>query len=248
MVQAMQSVVGSTPAGQGAFHEHAAHPMGGALRMEAVTDAVPPSIRAARTEADRQRASELVARMYGWRGYRADGEAKLGNGLTLVAADGAKVVATIAVRLDDLDGLAADAVYRTELDMVRASGARLCEFTRLAVDRTLGSKELLARLFHAAMIFGRGLNGCSDVVIEVNPRHVPFYQRMFDFVVLGPQRHDPRVNAPAVPMRLDLAHAERQVARSRTVDGKQDLQRTLYPLFFSAGDEAEVAARLARCR
>jgi hypothetical protein len=69
---------------------------------------------------------------------------------------------------------------------------------------------------------------------------------MFDFVPLGPERIDPRVNAPAVPMGLDLAHSERQVVRSRTAEGRRDLRRTLYPLFFADAEEAVIAASLPR--
>jgi predicted N-acetyltransferase YhbS len=247
MLQTAEIVMGNVPGAPGGFLERESRVVGECARTGEQGDpgALGFGIRAADTEADRRRARELVERMFGWRGYRATHcEARSECALTFIATDGDQVVATIAVRVDGPLGLATDGLYRPELDAMRARGARLCEFTQLAVDRSLRSKELLARLFHAAMIYARGIRGCSDVVIEVNPRHALYYERMFDFVPLGPERIDPRVNAPAVPMGLDLAHSERQVVRSRTAEGRRDLRRTLYPLFFAESEELAMVAHL----
>jgi hypothetical protein len=78
---------------------------------------------------------------------------------------------------------------------------------------------------------------CDDVVIEVNPRHVRFYQRSLGFTTIGPQRQNRRVDAPAVLLRLDLAHAREQIDRlaGRATEGSV---RSLYPYFFSGPEEA----------
>ena len=99
-------------------------------------------------------------------------------------------------------------------------------------------------LFHIAYIFARRMNGFSDLVIEVNPRHVKFYERMLGFQAFGPERTNMRVNAPAVLMRLDLRHPEQQI---RLHGGKREAaedKRSLYPFFFSLHEEAGIAARL----
>jgi hypothetical protein len=49
---------------------------------------------------------------------------------------------------------------------------------RLAVDNMVQSRTVLAAIFHIAYIYGHRIRGCSDVVIEVNPRHVRFYRSM----------------------------------------------------------------------
>jgi hypothetical protein len=49
------------------------------------------------------------------------------------------------------------------------------------------------------------VRGCTNVVIEVNPRHVAYYRRVLFFRPLGPERHLDRVGAPAVAMVLELA-------------------------------------------
>ena len=68
-------------------------------------------------------------------------------------------------------------------------------------------------MFHIAYMYARRLHRCTDILIEVNPRHVRFYRSMLGFEVLGPERTCPRVNAPAVLLRLRLDHAQEQLAR-----------------------------------
>jgi hypothetical protein len=57
----------------------------------------------------------------------------------------------------------------------------------------------------------------TDMFIEVNPRHVPFYRRAFGFRVAAPERTCPRVLAPSVLLRLevDAFEAVRGLARWR---------------------------------
>jgi hypothetical protein len=50
--------------------------------------------------------------------------------------------------------------------------------------------------------------GVTDVVVEVNPRHVGFYRRAFGFQPMSDVRTCERVNAPAVLLRLDVAELE----------------------------------------
>ncbi len=57
------------------------------------------------------------------------------------------------------------------------------------------------------------MQGIELLVIEVNPRHVPYYRRMLDFKVCSDVRTNTHVHAPAVLMSLELRHAEHQIAR-----------------------------------
>src|SRR4030095_2870272 len=97
-----------------------------------------------------------------------------------------------------------------------------------------------AALFHIAYIQARRIGTCTDLVVEVNPRHVRFYERMLGFRVFGPARVDPRVQAPATLLHLDLGHAEAEIAK---FGGKPELAvqvRSLYPFFFSSRGEAGI--------
>lgn len=201
-------------------------------------------IRLADTEGHRHAASFLVRKMYGWRGYHSDPAHDDPNCVTLVASTPDKTLATITVGFDSPAGMAVGALYPDHVARMQADGARLCEFTRLAVDRNEHSRELLAMMFHVAYMYARRLHQRTDLLIEVNPRHVRFYMRMLGFRRLGPERMCPRVNAPAVLMWLPLAYAERQIA---LLGGKGDAAvgvRSLYPLFFSPTEENGITARL----
>jgi hypothetical protein len=69
---------------------------------------------------------------------------------------------------------------------------------------------------------------------------------MLGFKVIGLERHNARVDAPAVLLSLDLHYAREQIA---TYGGKQHLtasERSAYPYFFSAIDEEGIVGRLRR--
>lgn len=201
-------------------------------------------IRLADTAGHRNEASFLVRKMYGWRGYETGAVHDHPNCVTLVAGSAQGMLATITVGFDSPAGMAVGALYPEYVARLKSDGARLCEFTRLAVDRTTHSRELLAMMFHVAYMYARRLHGSTDLLVEVNPRHVRFYMRMLGFRPLGPERMCPRVNAPAVLMWLPLAYAEEQIARYGGLHERASNVRSLYPLFFSPGEERGITARL----
>ncbi len=139
-------------------------------------------IRLADTEAGRNSASMLIKKMYAWRGYAGAHDVPSNpNRITLTASDKDTVVGTITLNLDSPVGLLADDIFKAEIDAYRQPGAKLCELTKLAIDSSIRSMSMLAALFHIAFIYGRRLHRCTAVFIEVNPRHLHFYQRMLGF-------------------------------------------------------------------
>ncbi len=201
-------------------------------------------IRLASNAGQRSTASYLIQKMYGWRGYSASTPGAAVRGITLVASDAERALATISIGFDSQQGLVVEQLYPDEIAQLRREGASLCEFTKLAVDGAERSREVLAMIFHIAYMYSRRLNRCTDLVIEVNPRHVRFYERMLGFVPVGPERLCPRVGAPAVLMRLRLEHAQEQIwlFGGRRESGVST--RTLYPHFFSVEEENGIVARL----
>lgn len=205
------------------------------------------TIRAADSDGHRSSARILVDRMYAWRGYagqqRAQ-EARHANGITLVASEHDAAVGTMTIGFDGPQGLCIDELFSQEVDRFRRDGSVLCEFTKLAMDGTVRSKRVLASLFHVAFIHAHQLHGCDRILIEVNPRHVRYYQRMLGFEVNGPERLNPRVDAPAVLMSLDLRHARSQIDHFGGKGDQVQGERSLYPYFFSAAEEAGILGRL----
>jgi hypothetical protein len=144
-------------------------------------------IRLATSRGRRSRSSLLIQRMYSWRGYDTcadEDAARFANRVTLQACRGESVFGTISVNFDSDAGLAADALYRSEIDAYRMAEAEVAEATQLAVDPEHGSKEVLGALFHLVYLYCL-LRGVSHLLIEVNPRHVAFYRRMLGFTQAG---------------------------------------------------------------
>lgn len=205
-------------------------------------------IRAADSGGHRSSANILINRMYASRGYSSTGLPAQASAhrLTLTACEHDDVMGTITVGFDSPAGLNVDGLFRQEVDALRDEGRRVCEFTKLAVDTGVKSKRVLASLFHVAYMHAHRVERCQDLLIEVNPRHVRYYERMLGFVVKSAPRLNRTVNAPAVLMALDFAHAHAQIAR---FGGKPQLaatERSLYPYFLSVGEEAGIVARLRR--
>jgi hypothetical protein len=199
-------------------------------------------IRATQAETQRQAARQLVRRMYSHRGYLTPDidEPVNRHSVTLAVARGGDPVGTLSVGFDSGAGLLCDELFNAEVDALRRSGRKVCEFTKLALDIDGNSKQVLASLFHMAYLHAHRIRGCDDVLIEVNPRHVGYYRRMLDFRVVGDEKLCPRVNAPAVLMALDLFHTRRQI---ELYAGRFDVlatERSLYPYAFEAAKEKEV--------
>jgi len=201
----------------------------------------PFKIRVANTS----RASSLVQRRYAWRGYSTSPLENHGNGrVTLAACVDDSTVATITATLDAHNDLYVGRLYAQEVETLRAQGRKLCEFTKLAVDESVRSQAVLGAIFHVACMYVINIHHCTDVLVEVNPRHVRFYERMLGFTRAAGERLDPAVNAPAVLLRLDLKHCAAEIARlggRRRADGRE---RSFYPYFFAPEEAAAIVGRL----
>lgn len=202
-----------------------------------------------RAEGVGTRIGQLVHRMYSWRGLETGSPTaytERPGQTTLVACKGDLLFGTLTVGVDSSQGLLADTLYRAEIDEARNSGARVCEVTRLAMDPAHSSPEVLASIFHLAFMITRLIHDMTDLFVEVHPRHTAFYRRMMGYKVAGPERICPRVGAPAVLMRLSLAHAEQEIRR---IGGNSDApDRSLYRLFFSPSEQEQMLLNLSGTR
>jgi hypothetical protein len=204
-------------------------------------------IRLADTRGRRAKVSLLIERMYTWRGYASKHTGAGGgnpNEITLVAYRGDHLFGTLTAGLDSPSGLLVDQVYREVIGAYRARHRRVCEFTRLAIDPEYGSKNALAALFHLGFIYAHLIHESDDIFIEVNPRHVAYYERMLGFTQAGPERPCTRVGAPAVLLHLSCTYAREQIA----LHGGHESHgaRSLYPYFFSTREQEGLCARLRR--
>ena len=193
----------------------------------------------------RSKASMLIERMYSRRGYQTETASVLPHRptrITLETSKGEELFGTLTLGLDSEEGLLADALYQPEMNGLRATGRKLCEISRLAVDPQYGSKEVLASLFHLAYIYARIIHKATDVLVEVNPRHAGFYKRMLGFRQIGEVHTCPRVNAPAVLLHLELAYMDTQIRRH--AGSHNTHEKSLYPYFFSMREKEAHANRI----
>jgi len=214
------------------------------------TGAMPPlpaqlfHVRLATSADGQAAASVLLRKMYAWRGYAFEvDDHQAANQITLYAETGGVLVGTMSLCLDRAGLLPADANFRTELDGLRRDGRRLAEPSRLAIDRGV-SKHVFAALIHSSYLYARNIAGFTDYVIEVNPRHVAFYERMLGFVQFGAERSCSRVGAPAVLLRLPLDYMALQIRKFAGKRERHGDERSFYPYFFPAWDEPGITARL----
>ncbi|SFB75548.1 N-acyl amino acid synthase FeeM domain-containing protein [Massilia yuzhufengensis] len=202
-------------------------------------------IRLLDTPEGRNSASMLINKMYAWRGY-AGSHAFTNdpNRITLTASDKGDVVGTVTIGIDSTVGLAGDMIFKDELDRLRADGAKLCEFTKLAFDTAVRSKTALANLFHLAVLYARDLHDCTDIIIEINPRHRRFYEYMLGFKRESELKTNPRVNAPAYLLRVNMDYVTEQIQKYGGTWASEPTERSFYPFFFSPREEEGIRARL----
>lgn len=203
-------------------------------------------IKTAASIVRRNSASLLLKARYGWRGYQTsalptDPEV---NRITLTALTENVIIGTISVGFDGVEGMACDATFADVITRLRGEGRKLCEFTKLAVDPLAGTKRVLAALFHVAYIVSNRMRGFEMLVMEVNPRHVRYYERMLGASVLAGERINKSVDAPAVLLGIDFAFIRDQIGRFAGHPELVSSERSLYPLAFSLREEAAIISKL----
>jgi hypothetical protein len=152
-----------------------------------------------------QAADDLVRRRYAWRGYHVPPEEvpSAQKAVTLIAENQGALLGTLTVRPHG--PLLAEKTYGAEIARLRDDGYRLGEVVKLAVETGVDWKGALDALVQAAYLVSHILHALTDVIIEVNPRHVRFYEKVLGFVQAATGGVCSRVGAPSVLMRLDLA-------------------------------------------
>ena len=203
-------------------------------------------IKAAESDERRGMVNSLLKNRYGWRGYQ---EVTLPTDrsvqkFTLSAVENDAIIGTITVSLDGEKRLSADEAFAPEVQAMRRQGHRICEFTKLAIDPTVGTKRVLASLFHVAYIVAHRIRGHDMLLMEVNPRHVRYYERMLGCRVFAQERMNTSVNAPAVLLGVEFSYIMAQIGEFGGQPERAATERSLYPFAFSLSEEAGILSRM----
>jgi hypothetical protein len=166
---------------------------------------------------ERHRAFELLYNEYLRAGYVSQNPERtlctdhhhLPETTIFLAKSGASVLATAStIRDSSLLGLPMDSVFKDELDELRTQNRELLEISSLASDRSQFSRNGIRHFI--TLVYAHSLfQNVHDVCIMVNPRHVRLYESLFGFEIFGSERYYPRVNAPAVAMRVNVLVARK---------------------------------------
>lgn len=202
------------------------------------------TVRLADCDGERNTANMLISRKYSARGYGRDHKVPTSsNCVTFTASSRNSTIGTLSLTVDSPDGLACDRTFREELDRFRAfPDAKLCELTKFAFDTSKPSLHLLASLFHIIFIYGTHHYNCTDLFIEVNPRHRRFYESMLGFRSVGAPRTNEAVAAPSCLMWLKVSEIRRHITEHAKGGGAS---HSLYAFFFSEKEELGIYNRLA---
>ena len=188
-------------------------------------------------------ASLLLKDRYSWRGYGAEHEIPSSAYHTTFTTEiGGVVVGTLTLAIDSREGLAIDKSFPEYTSSARQlPGSRICELTRFAFDSSVKSKQVLAGLFHMVFIYGTTVSDCSDLFIEVHPRHANFYDGMLGFKAVGRAGVNASVRAPSQLMKLKVDDIRCAIVDSTSEAGRKT-SRSLYGHFFSQVHELQIRA------
>lgn len=100
-------------------------------------------------------------------------------------------------------GLPMDELYREELDGLRSRGRKIVELSALVTPVDFRWRNVF--MYINKMMYQYSISrGVDDLCIAVNPKHARFYKQILLFEDFGPERHYPKVNAPAVALRVNM--------------------------------------------
>ncbi|MCB1908990.1 MAG: hypothetical protein KDH15_16610 [Rhodocyclaceae bacterium] len=189
--------------------------------------------------------SLLIEKRYSWRGYNGAATLdQLPNRMTMNAELFGRIYATCTVNVDSPAGLSVEETYPDEVAAFRRRGARLCEFGKFAVEPSVRSKRLIGTLVHLLHIYAHRVQGCTDILIEVNPRHRFFYMRYLEFEQIAEEKECPRVGAPALLLHISTQHVCRRIAELAGRWRELPDEKSLYKYMLPQRQEDEIVLRL----
>lgn len=181
-------------------------------------------------EQSRSEALALINRRYAWRGYGSNHKLSgLFEETTFTAQLDSNLIGTVTLATDSGNGLSVDATFPEEMQFFRRKkNIRLCELKRLAMEHGPDAKPVLAAMFHFVFLYGTNNYLGTDLVIEVNPRHAGFYERMLKFRRVGAVGRNGSVNAPSQLMWLPVSDID------SAINNKNDSRysNSLYKYFY----------------
>lgn len=196
------------------------------------------------TKRQKESALRLLNDRYGWRGYGCNHDLDgRHDSVTFEARCEGEIIGTLTLSVDSAAGLNLDKTFPEEMDSFRSStGARICELTKFAFKHDGDTRFILAALFHTIFIYGTSFYSCTDLFIEVNPRHQRFYEKMLGFRSIGKLKMNERVEAPSQLMSLKVSDIRCFIDEAVGKEGNSC--RSLYQYFFPVHEEFLILSKM----
>lgn len=181
------------------------------------------SVKLADSRVDRRRALELHLDVYKRKGLLRENALKpqvlrqacAPGSATFVASEYGEVVGTISFYMDSVLGLPMDDVHGEEVDEMRGRFMRVAEVGGLAVLEDRRGMGITMMLYLAAFHWALATN-TRCIVACVNPSQHRAYSKLLLFEVLGEcKRHRRYLDAPSIPLGVDLTAARQRYSETR---------------------------------
>lgn len=154
-----------------------------------------------KTKDDFDKAHKIIEDMYSWRGYQTSKLESDDDSATFISKDGESVIGTITVWFNNN----LPSGHHKEIQTLINNGCNICELGRLAIfQSSLDARKFTALLFSIVYMVAFSLSA-DKIVMEVNPRHEKYYQKMLGFKTIKNSFCE-RVGAESVLMVLDVDH------------------------------------------
>lgn len=122
---------------------------------------------------------------------------------TFVAKVDERVIGVMSISGDSPElGLPSDTAFKTDLDVLRAQGARLCEATNQVVIEKYRKSPVATELMRCAVAHLTAA-GYDEVIATVSPSHFGFYQ-LLNFRQVGTERsYSEKIHDPVVALSMN---------------------------------------------
>ena len=157
-----------------------------------------------------------------------------------------KIVGSVTLVFENSIQLPAEKIYGDEIKKLRTNKFKIVEISRLVIDpRFRNSKEVLVLLFNYLYIYTYFVKSYNCLTIEVNPRHIKYYELLLNFKRIGNKMPCPNMlNAPAILLFNDL---QSEIETLRIYQNSHLVKnRSLYSYFFKPDQEKLIAAYLEK--
>jgi N-acyl-L-homoserine lactone synthetase len=210
------------------------------------------TIKIANTLNEREEVFKLAYQVYLEKGYTEanaqemliqDYDANPDTAILVVKDKNNKIAGSVTLVFKNELCLPSENIFSEEISSLELTDKKMVEISRLVIDSNYrNSKEIILLLFNYLSIYSYRNRLYTHLIIQVNPRHEAYYEKLLAFQKIGAEKICPRVQgAPAVLLILELEKQQEEIARFSIPKNIMKKERSLYQSFLKPEQEKLVA-------